>query len=70
MPATKNARQEQKLPNTEIVRAFSRQEVTDRPFLFGMEPVGSAPRELATLMNSEIVRLGKVNTGIDIREKP
>jgi tripartite-type tricarboxylate transporter receptor subunit TctC len=46
--------------NQEIVRFIKTEDVKEKFFVLGMEPVGSSPDELAAAMKSEIVTFGKV----------
>ena len=46
--------------NQEIVRALNRPDVKEKFFNAGVEVVASSPEQLATIMKSDMVRLGKV----------
>ena len=46
--------------NQEIVTALKKPEARDRLFKIGIEVVGSTPQELAKIMKSDMVRMGKV----------
>ena len=53
--------------NQEIVRYIQTPEAKERLLGLGVEPVGSTPEELTTVMKSEMVRLGKVITSAGIK---
>jgi tripartite-type tricarboxylate transporter receptor subunit TctC len=53
--------------NREIVVFLHRPEVREKLLTMGADPVGSSPEEFAALMQSELVRLGKLVKDADIR---
>jgi tripartite-type tricarboxylate transporter receptor subunit TctC len=55
--------------NAEIVRGFNQPEVKETLLSIGIETVGSSPQELATIMNSEMARLGKVIKEAGLRQE-
>jgi tripartite-type tricarboxylate transporter receptor subunit TctC len=55
--------------NQEIVRSLKMAGTKEALLATGVEPVGSSPRELAAVMQSEIVRFGKVIKDAGIREQ-
>ncbi len=55
--------------NQETVRALARSEVKERFFNAGVETVGTTPEQLAAIMKSEMVRMGKVIKESGIRSE-
>jgi tripartite-type tricarboxylate transporter receptor subunit TctC len=53
--------------NREIVRVLSQSELKEKLFSMGVETVGSSPAQLAALVKSEMVTLGKIFKDLNIR---
>jgi tripartite-type tricarboxylate transporter receptor subunit TctC len=53
--------------NAELVPFLRSEATTERLLNSGVEPVGSSPRELATVMESEMTRMGKLIKDARIR---
>jgi tripartite-type tricarboxylate transporter receptor subunit TctC len=55
--------------NHETVRVLSQPDVRERLFNVGVETVGSSPEDFASMMKSEIARMGKVIKDAGIRSE-